>query len=138
MKRLAKILRTNWIHLLGFYVTTYFCIVVFHHLGIGRFRSDLPNSIFLLTFSIPMLFFTYGLGFLVSFYTLIIFLDLIAFHFTELSTKSIMLFEWALIIPPFIYWGFTEEYWLWLALVVSFFASQLLRIRYIRNALHEQ
>jgi hypothetical protein len=133
MKRLAKILRTNWIHLLGFYVTTYFSIVLFHYLGSGRFRSDLPNSIYLLTFSIPMLFFTYGLVFLASFYTLIIFLDLIAFHFTKLSTKSIMLLEWGLIIPPFIYWAFTEEYWLWLVLVTSLLVTQLIRIRMINR-----
>jgi hypothetical protein len=133
MKRLAKILRTNWIHLLGFYVTTYFSIVLFHYLEIRRFQGDSPNSIFLLTFSIPMLFFTYGLVFLVSFYALIIFFDLIAFHFTKLSTKSIMLLEWALIIPPFIYWAFKEEYWLWLVLVTSLLLTQLIRIKMINR-----
>ena len=134
MKTLLKILKTNWIHLPGFYVSTYFATIVFQILGVYRYHGySWPRTLLMNLVSIPFLFFTYGLMFLVSFYLLILLIDFIAFRYTKLEVIHIMFVEWIIIIPPFVYWAFKEEYWLWLVLVISFLCTQLIRTKWIRT-----
>jgi hypothetical protein len=127
-------LSTNWIHLLGFFATTYVSIIAFHFLGLKGFEGGTMNSIFLWSFiSVPLLFFTYGLLFIGYFYLLILTFDIIGFSLIKLKTIQILLLEWVLIIPPFIYWALKYDYWLWLTLAISFLITQLLRKRKIER-----
>ena len=134
MGRLLKIIKTNWVHLLGFYISTYFAIIIFQLLGLDRYQSDnLTRTMLLSLISIPFLFFTYGLIIITSFYILITLLDIIAFRFTRLKVLTIMFIEWLIIIPPFIYWAFKEEYWLWLVLIASLLITQIVRAKWIKD-----
>lgn len=134
MKNALKIATTNWIHLLGFYVTTYASIILFKIAGLEGFRGGTWTSTFLLSLiSIPFLFFTYGLVFLIYFYALIATADIVGFTWTKLKSIEILLIEWLIIIPPFIYWAFTNDYWLWLTLSASFLLTQLYRRRQIER-----
>jgi hypothetical protein len=65
------------------------------------------------------------------FHILNILLDLIAFCFKKLKVIQIMILEWVVITPPFIYWAFKYEYWLWLVLATSFLCTQLIRAKWI-------
>ena len=134
MKRQLAIIKTNWIHLPGFYVSTYFSIIIFQLLGLDRYQGhSWLNTLLMNIIAIPFLFFTYGLMFIVSFYVLITLLDFIAFRFTKFKVVTIMVIEWIIIIPPFIYWAFKEEYWLWLVLISSLFCTQIIRTKCIES-----
>lgn len=129
MKYLSTI-KTNWIHIFGFYASTYAALIIFRLLGIARYSYESWNStLFLNLLTIPLLFFTYGLVILFGFYLIIILLDLLAFRFIRAKVGYILIFEWLLIIPPFIYWAFKYDYWLWIFLATSFLCTQFIRKR---------
>lgn len=127
--RLIKIISTNWIHLLGFYITCYFYGLLAKLIGLGDVYDDWSTTIFFNLIGILLLLFTYGLVIILGFYIIILLLDLLLFQFKGLQLIQIVLIEWVIIIPPFIYWAFKEDYWLWLALVASLLGTQLIRRR---------
>ncbi len=76
-----------------------------------------------------MLLLLYGLVPLIAFYLVLLFLDLVLLTKTKLSIFDIVLIEWIIIAPIFIYWAFKYDYWLWLLLVSSFLVTQFMRAR---------
>lgn len=129
-----KILKTNWIHLAGFYISTYCSMIIFHMVGLERYSGyNWLSTLLVSIIGIPFVFFTYGLTFMVAFYIAIVLLDLIIFHFTKLKVLTVAIIEWIIIMPPFIYWAFKEDYWLWLVLVISLLVTQLIRIKMIKS-----
>lgn len=134
LKAARTIATTNWVHLLGFYVTTYLSIILFTVTEHERYQGGNWTSILLLSLiSIPFLFFTYGLLYVVYFFALIIIMDISGFSWTKWKPIQILLLEWLIIVPPFIYWAFKYDYWLWLTLSVSFLLTQLYRRRQIEK-----
>lgn len=134
LKTARRIATTNWVHLLGFYVTTYLSIILFTVTGLERYQGGNWISILLLSLiSIPFLFFTYGLLYVVYFFALIIIMDILGFSWTKWKPIQILLLEWLIIVPPFIYRAFKYDYWLWLTLSVSFFLTQLYRRRQVEK-----
>lgn len=127
--KIIKLMSTNWIHLLGFYVSSYFYVIFSKLIGIEQPFDNWSTAIFYNLLGTLFLLFTYGLVIVIGFYLLILFLDLLLFQFKRLRLIEIVLIEWILIIPPFIYWAFKEEYWLWLVLVASLLTTQLIRRR---------
>jgi hypothetical protein len=134
LKNALKIATTNWIHILGFYAMTYVSFILFRIIGIEGYNGQTWDiTLFLSLATIPLLFFTYGLLIIFYFYASIIIIDIIAFKWTKLETKQILLIEWIVIIPPFIFWAFKYEYWLWLTLALSFLLTQFYRKRQIEK-----
>ncbi|WP_026838886.1 hypothetical protein [Gillisia sp. JM1] len=132
VKNTLKILSTNWVHFVGFYVTTYLSLILFKLIGIEGSANEEWNAIlFLSLLTIPLLFFVYGLRIIGGFLIAIILLDIISFNLKTSRIKLILLIEWLLIIPPFINWAFEYEYWLWITLSISFLITQLFRKRKI-------
>jgi hypothetical protein len=127
--RLIKIISSNWIHLLGFYITCYFYGVLAKLIGLDDTFEDWSTTIFFNLIGIFLLLFTYGLVIILGFYITILLLDLLLFQFKGLQLIQIVLIEWVIIVPIFIYWAFKEDYWLWLALVASLLGTQLIRRR---------
>jgi len=125
--RFIRIASTNWIHLLGFYITTYLYGLFAKLIGFEDTYDDWFVTIFYNLIGIIFLLLTYGLMIVISFYLVILCLDLLLFQFKKLRLLHIVIMEWAIIIPPFIYWAFAEDYWLWLALIGSLLTTQLLR-----------
>jgi len=132
VRSILKITATNWVHVVGFLVTTYLSLILFKLLGIGD-GYEWRQLIFIGLFSVPFLFITFGLPILAGFYLVIVALDFLAFKFIKLKTKRILQLEWFLLIIPFIYWAFLYEYWLWITLSVSFYFTQVLRIEMINK-----
>lgn len=119
---------TNWVHFVGFYLTTYLSFILFSILGIQDFTNENWNVIlFLSPLTISILFFTYGLIILVWFYISIAILDIIAFNLIREKTVIILFLEWIILIPIFIKWAFEYEYWLWITLIFSFLVTQWIR-----------
>ncbi|KAA3646823.1 MAG: hypothetical protein DWP98_10185 [Bacteroidetes bacterium] len=133
-KRILKILGTNYIHLIGFIITTYFSSIIFSLLKLERYTNEFTiDSLIVWVFTVPLLIFTYGLIFLGGFYLSIIIMDSIGFFLFPNQTRRILLIEWLIIIPPFVYWAFQYDYWLWLTLSVSFLITQLIREKIINK-----
>jgi hypothetical protein len=134
LKNTSKILATNWIHFVGFYVTTYLSLILFKLIGLeGTENDEWSTILFLSLLTIPLLFFVYGLRIIGGFFVAIVLLDIIGFNLKHAKIKLILLVEWILIIPPFINWAFEYDYWLWITLSISFLTTQLLRKRAIDN-----
>lgn len=142
VKMTIQIILTNWVHIVGFYLTTYGSFILFSVLGIGDFTNENWNVIlFLSPLTIPILFFTYGLFIIGGFYISIALLDTLAFNFVKEKTWIILFLEWIMIIPLFVMWAFEYEYWLWLTLIFSFLVTQLIRkskIEKIKNGFLEK
>jgi hypothetical protein len=133
-KRILKILGTNYIHLIGFIITTYFSSIIFSLLKLERYTNEFTiDSLIVWVFTVPILIFTYGLIFLGGFYLSIIIMDAIGFFLFPNQTRKILLIEWLIIIPPFVYWAFQYNYWLWLTLSISFLITQSIREKRINK-----
>ena len=128
IKATLRILSTNWVHFLGFYITTYFSLILFKLIGLEGAENDAWDSVlFLSLFTIPLLFFVYGLKIMGGFLAAIFILDIIGFNLTDKNIRIVLFLQWLLIIPPFIFWAMEYQYWLWLTLIISFFFTQFLR-----------
>jgi hypothetical protein len=142
IKMTFQIILTNWVHLVGFYLTTYLSLILFKILGIEDFTDDNWSVIlFFSPLTIPILFFTYGLIIIGCFYISIAILDSIAFNLIKEKTGVILFLEWIMIIPLFVMWAFEYEYWLWLTLIFSFLVTQWIRkskIEKIKNQFPEK
>ena len=134
IKYTLRIIATNWIHLVGFYVTAYLSFILFKLIGTERsFSQDWNVVLFLSIFTIPILFFYYGPIIIGGFFGLIIVLDIIGFNLKTDRNKIILLIEWLIIIPPFIFWAFKYDYWLWITLSISLLITQLIREKRIKR-----
>ena len=128
LKLLAKYLFTNWIHILGFFITTYLSLILFKVVGITETAAySWENILSSFVFSIPLLFLMYGLPFIIGFYLIILIMDTVIYLFKMNFSKSVLFIQWFLISLPFIYWAFSYKYWLWCSLSFSFFITQLIR-----------
>jgi hypothetical protein len=132
MNNLGKLLLTNWVHILGFYI----CIEISSILQVIFYNesgSSFMGTLFSLSLAVPFLMFTYGLMFIIAFLGAIILLDLALFPIVKYGPFSIMLIEWLLIVPIFIYWAFEYEYWLWLELCGVFLLTQYIKSKKIEK-----
>jgi hypothetical protein len=136
VKIITRIVMTNWVHLVGFYVTAYLSIILFKLIGLES-QSEYKWSDIVLNglWSIPLLFLMYGPVIIGGFYGIIAGLDLIGFSFLKNRGKEILFFECILIIPLFINWAFEYHYWLWISLSVSFICTQFIRWKMIKKIL---
>ncbi len=125
LKHTLSILSTNWVHLLGFYVAAYLSFILLKLFGLDEptWSWILLNSLLVILF----FFYTYGLPFIAGFFCAMLILDSIGFNLIAKRVKLILCLEWLIIIPPFIYWAFKYEYWLWLSLILSFAVTQWIR-----------
>lgn len=125
---------TNWIHIVGFYITLYLSGILFKLFGIERFSFDTwALQIGFSIVSIMLLFLIYGLPIIGAFYVTLLLMDIVFFRFTSLKSTTILMLEWSLVVPIFIYWAFLYEYWLWIVLSISFWITQTIRGRWIQK-----
>jgi len=134
LKYTLNILATNWVHLVGFYVTTYLSLILFKLLALeGSENEEWAATIFLSPLTILLLYLVYGLRIIGGFFAAIVILDIIGFNLKTERIKLILFLEWIIIIPPFINWAFEYDYWLWLTLSMSFLVTQHLRYKKIEK-----
>ena len=131
MNNPGRIILTNWVHLLGFYICVE-CVTVYEVL-IAHGNWD--SYIGMLLFSAPFLLLTYGLMFIIGFLLVISILDLILFSLIKQKVLFILFIEWLLIAPTFIYYSFKYQYWLWIWLSAAFLITQYIRSKKIEKHL---
>lgn len=128
--RLAmKVLKTNWINVLGVFVIVYLYMMTLNHLYIPRY------DVFQLFISAGILVCLYGMMFWSLFVLSLIVLDLILFVRNQSNLKVKLLSEWLVISSPFIYWTVRHNEWIFLVGVGAFLITQLMREKVIKKAL---
>lgn len=133
-KYILSILLTNWIHLLGFYMATYFSLILFKLFGLeGAENESWSETLLTSILAIPLLFMLYGPIIIGGFYTAILVLDIVGFNLKSTNTLLILILQWIIISAPFVMWASEYEYWLWLALIMSFLITQLIRKKKIEK-----
>mgnify|MGYP006392044239 CR=1 FL=1 len=116
---------TNWIHFPGFYVASYLSIIFFKLIDL---TSEEWNVLIVQNlFIIPFALITYGLIFLIPFYLLMLFFDVIVFSYNENNLLKILIMEWIIISIPLIYVAFLYKTWILLPNSISFLITQIIR-----------
>ena len=133
MKSIGRILLTNWIHLVGFYVTIYLYGIATKLLGVEGAYDTWDWQLVHSLWTILLAFLLYGFPIIGGFYLTLLFLDFMLFRFSSLRSWIILLLEWCLIVPVFIYWAFLYEYWTWVVLSLSFLTTQSIRWRWVQR-----
>jgi hypothetical protein len=126
-------LLTNWIHIAGFYVAIYLYGTATKLLGIQGAYDTWDWQLLHSLWTILLAFLLYGLPIIAGFYLVLLFLDFMLFRFSTLKPAMILVLEWCVIVPIFIYWAFLYEFWTWIVLSSSFLITQTIRIRWIRR-----
>ena len=130
MKRLLKIVSTNWIHLIGFLITAYLSGILFKAIGLETAESW-PEVLIQSIWTIPLAIILYGIPILAGFYILIAVMDFLSFKFANIKTEAIVVIEWIIMSAPFWYWSFKFEFWIWIPLSISLLITQLIRVNWI-------
>jgi hypothetical protein len=133
LKSIGRILLTNWIHIVGFYVVLYLYGIASKLIGVEGAYDTWEWQIVHSLWTILLAFLLYGLPIIAGFYLVLLFLDFVLFRFSTLKPWMILLIEWSLIVPIFIYWAFLYEFWTWLVLALSFLVTQVVRLRWIQR-----
>jgi hypothetical protein len=129
---LIKALKSNWVHLVGIYFCIEAMMIVLSIIEVFR-THNVNLFLFQVLLSAPFLMFTYGPMFIGAFYLILILLDFLLFTTIKGKPFLIIIIEWLLIAPIFIYSAVKYEYWLWIALVTTFLNTQLIRVKKIKN-----
>lgn len=124
MKTYLKILKTNWINVLGIFLAVYL-------FGIASTLTERTTSLSdaLYTGVVMGIFgiIFYGMMFWAGFIASIIILDfaLIRKHWKNLNL--LLLLEWLIISAPFVYWLILYSEWVFLVAILAFLITQYLR-----------
>lgn len=121
-----KIIKTNWINLIGVFVITYFYIIADVLIHSGTFIQAIVGGLI----SICL----YGMMFWGLFIASLIVLDFLLFSRNQNHLKAKFLIEWLLISSPFIYWTLKYGEWIFAVAIGAFLLTQLLREMLINKA----
>jgi hypothetical protein len=126
-KKSLKVILTNWVHIVGFYVTTCLTIVLFKATGLSNESESWTKDLLILPLSTLEVFLIYGPIIIGCFYGVLIILDILGLIVAKFDVRKVLLFECILLIPQFIVWAFQYRYWLWISLSLSFIITQFIR-----------
>ncbi|MGY2134893.1 hypothetical protein ACW9KT_21865 [Hymenobacter sp. HD11105] len=127
MKKILQIIATNWIHLVGFYLMSYAFGIISKIFGLEGEHETWQSILISNLLLIPVAFLWYGPLIIGGFYAVLTGLDVLCFTVVRQSLWKVLLLEWVLIVPIFIWWAFDNHFWLWLALAFSFLLTQWMR-----------
>lgn len=132
MKKLVKIILTNWINLCFILSAVYLYSFV---IAYSDKTFNFNDSIFSATY----LIFYYGILLWAGFMLCILILDTVLFGFYKKSEiiEYKLFFEWIVISLPFIYWLVLYNEYIFLVAIISFSIGQYFRKLYIQKYLNE-
>lgn len=117
-----KIILTNWINLLGVFLTSLAFLIV-----VALTDPNLSYNIFQAILAALFSVLAYGIMAWALFIVSLIVLDVILIVPNKKRLKTMLLIEWAIICCPFIYWVTIYHEWVFMADVIVFFISQQVR-----------
>ena len=128
-----KILKTNWINILGVFTVLFLYTTVY-----GLIDSNISRNIFQAIIASLIGICLYGIMFWMGFILALIILDLILIVPNQDKLTLKLLLEWIIISAPFIYWAITYERQrnIFIVAIIAFLITQLLRKQLITKATH--
>lgn len=124
MKTYLKILRTNWINILGIFSAVYlFGIATTLVEPNNRFMDSVHKALLGGFFGIIF----YGMVFWIGFIVMISILDFALMRKQWKNLNLVLFLEWFIISVPFIYWLVIYSEWVFLVAVLTFLITQYLR-----------
>jgi hypothetical protein len=117
-----KIILTNWINLLGVFLTSLAFLIV-----VALTDPNLSYNIFQAILAALFSVLAYGIMAWALFIVSLIVLDVILIVPNKKRLKTMLLIEWAISSCPFIYWATIYHEWVFMADVIVFFISQQVR-----------
>lgn len=125
-----KILKTNWINLIGVFITVFLYAIVLNlndtNVSRNLFQSILPALILVCL---------YGILFWALFIILLVVLDLLFIVKDQTNLTAKLLIEWFIISSPFIYWAVRYREGIFIAAIIAFLITQFIRQTRIRSYL---
>jgi len=123
-----KIIKTNWINLIGVFIAVFIYAIVLNlndtNVSRNLFQSILPALILVCL---------YGILFWALFILLLVVLDLIFIVKDQTNLTAKLLIEWLIISSPFIYWAVRYREWIFVAAIIAFLITQFIRQKRIRS-----
>jgi hypothetical protein len=124
-----KVIKTNWINIAGV-----FAIVFLYAVVLNLTDSNVSRNLFQAVFAALILVCGYGIMFWGLFVVALIVLDLLLLIRNQNNLKTKLIIEWLIISSPFIYWTVKYHEWIFVAAVVAFLITQLLREKRITES----
>jgi hypothetical protein len=126
-----KILFTNWVNLLGIFITVFLWSVIY-----GLIDPNVSRNLFQSIIASLIGICLYGIMFWAVFLMLLIILDLILIIPNPKHLKVKLIIEWIIISSPLIYGSiiYERQRAVFLIAVITFFITQLIREKYINKA----
>jgi divalent metal cation (Fe/Co/Zn/Cd) transporter len=123
MKRALKIIISNWINLVAVFIAVFLFSSIRNVATTDfTFGQALLAALFLVSL--------YGIIFWIGFLIALILLDLLLLASTKPErVRTMLLIEWLLLSAPFVYWTVKYSQWIFIAGIVGFGVSQLIRLR---------
>ena len=123
-----KIISTNWINLIGVFITVFLYAIVLNlndtNVSRNLFQTILPALILVCL---------YGILFWTLFILLLVILDLIFIVKDQTNLTVKLLIEWLIISSPFIYWAVRYREGIFISAIVAFLITQFIRQKRIRS-----
>lgn len=123
-----EIIKTNWVTILGVFSTAFFYAIYLNvtDVNVSRniFQSVLPALILVVL---------YGALFWLLFLIMLVLLDIFFVARGRLDLRAKLLIEWVIISLPFVYWAIEYKKWIFIAAMIGFLVTQLLRERSLRH-----
>jgi hypothetical protein len=125
-----KILKTNWINVIGVLITVFLYTVILDLIDL-----ETSNNFFQAVFSGLVLILLYGVVFWLLFIVSLIVFDILFIVKNQSNLKLKLLSEWIILSAPFFYWVIKYREWIFLIAIISFLITQLFREKMIEKAL---
>ena len=124
-----KVLTTNWINLLGVFLVVFLYAII-----LNLTETNVSRNLFQSIFAALILVCGYGIMFWGLFVIALVVLDLLLIMRNPNNLKTMLLIEWLIISSPFIYWTIRYKEWIFVAAIIAFLITQLLRENRITEA----
>jgi hypothetical protein len=128
IKNVMKVLLTNWINVLGIFIVALIYATILNYNDENVSRTLLQSTIAAL-----ILVCLYGIMFWGILIASLVILDLLLIRTDRGNLKMKLLIEWLIISSPFVYWMLKYDEWMFLAVVLAFLITQLLREKLLLN-----
>jgi len=125
-----KIIKTNWINLLGVFVVVFLYAII-----LNLTDTNVSRNLFQAIIGSLILVCGYGIMFWGLFIIALVILDLILIVNNQKNLRIKLIIEWLIISAPFIYWTIKYHEWIFVAGIAAFLIMQFIRLTEIQKSI---
>jgi len=125
-----KIIKTNWINLLGVFVVVFLYAII-----LNLTDTNVSRNLFQAIIGSLILVCGYGIMFWGLFIIALVILDLILIVNNQKNLRIKLIIEWLIISAPFIYRTIKYHEWIFVAGIAAFLIMQFIRLTEIQKSI---